>query len=913
MAHRAEGRPISFLRRWLNALRGITGRQGGPVAGDERPKAAPKTPALTDIQTPKTPPTQNQPAPRVVIRAAERAAIELPPPAAVTPRMVAAPPADFSGRAAEIAELSAAAEGGARVISLQGMAGVGKTTLALRLAAELAPRGPDGALWLDLRGSSPAGPLPTAEALGRLLLPFYPASVLPGDESELAGLLARTFENRRMVVVIDDAPAGALLAQLLPPAPSLTIVTSREAPKLPEGCKARYLAPLRPADAESLLAGLAPGLGSRAAEAAKGCGCLPFVLRFAGWALADRLDLDSTEFARRLTESRRGGALADGALAMATELLSDNARRLWLALSAVPGSFEPAAAAALGGLREEPARAALAELVKAGLAVAGGAGGRLRLHELARAHAEGRRSDAERAEGRLRHAVYSMGVLRRAEKLCAGTGDEPAAGLALLDAEWENISVAQAFAAAAPPEDDTLDHLACDFPTAGEKSLALRRSPRERILWLEAALAAARRLELRATECNYLAALGTLHAGLDEHGNAVARFEEYLAASSALADRRGECAVLGMLAAALRDSGRADRAAETWRRQLELARTLGDGRAEASALGNLALASTASGDHRGAREVGEQHLAAVRAAGDRKAELAALGTLGAARAADGDAARAAECFERQAALAAELGDARAEGVALANLSAIAGRLGEPRRAIACHERLLAFARKSGDRAGELSAAGGLAAACHALGEHSRAAGHLKTQAELAHELGDNRAECAALGNQAVALRSTGNHLGALEAGERHLALARTLGDRRAEAVALAGLGQSHAALGEHGRAAERYEEHLSVLRSAGPGAPPPAPATLGAMGYAYFQTGDNARAAKCYEEQLAAARAAGDRRSEGNALYNLGLALDRLGDRAGAITKLEEALAVYQAAGDASAKVAAEQLARWKS
>jgi tetratricopeptide (TPR) repeat protein len=869
------------LRRALDALKGIFGR---------RRTGAP---------------------PRVVIRATRRAPPQLPPPVDATPDLIPAPPEDFTGRPSELADLVARVEAGAAIINLQGMAGVGRTSLALKLAAELSPRFPDGRLLIDLGGAGRAPESRRAAALARALRPYYPDAILPAEAAELADLLGKTLRGRRVLLLAEDARGTEEIAPLRPSVGSLLIFTSREAIKV-ASTQAKYLTPLRPNDAAALLDRLAPGMGELAAETARVCGCLPFVLRLAGWALSDRLDLNSTEFAARLAEARKGGTLIDGALALAEELLSYDARALWRELSGLPADFDAAAAAAMGGLEEEPAGAALTELSLAGVIVSAGRGGRLRLHGLARARADSGRSDAERAETRMRHAVHYLRVLRRAEKLCGGKDGSPEEGLALLDAEWENIAAGQAWAAAGAAGDDTLAHLVCDYALAGGECLRLRRTPVERIGWLESALAAARRMGLRATEPAHLFSLGTVHTELGDLESAATCFEQCLKAAGRLTDRRGECAALGGLAAVLWDQGRKKEAAAAWKRQLKLAGGLRDRRTEAGALGRLALAATAAGDRRGARKFAERHLNAVREIGDRPAELAGLGSLGAACAAVGDSAGAAECFERQAALAGDLNDTRAAGVALANLSAVAGKLDEPRRAIACHEQFLAFARKTGDRAGELAAVEGLAAACHRLGEYERTVEYCQRQAGMARELGQRRSEVAALGNAAAAWRAAGEHSRALEAGEKHLELARAAADRRAEAAALAGLGSSLAAQGEFGRAAERYEEHLSVLRSMGEEGAAPAPAVLGGLGLAYYETEDDDNAARCFREQLAAARAAGERRSEGNALYNLSLVLDRLGERDAAIAKLETALKVYKSIRDPSARLAGEQLARWK-
>jgi ATP-dependent DNA helicase RecG len=89
---------------------------------------------------------------------------------------IPSPPADFTGREYELKELLASIKtGGVTISGLQGMGGVGKTALALKLVEQLKPRYPDAQFFLDLKGSS-AQPLTVADAMAHVVRAYHPAA-----------------------------------------------------------------------------------------------------------------------------------------------------------------------------------------------------------------------------------------------------------------------------------------------------------------------------------------------------------------------------------------------------------------------------------------------------------------------------------------------------------------------------------------------------------------------------------------------------------------------------------------------------------------------------------------------------------------------------------------------------------------
>lgn len=145
----------------------------------------------------------------------------------------------FTGREQELAQITAlldpARDAGAVVVSaVAGLAGVGKTALAVQAAYAVRQAGwfPGGMLFLDLHGYDDA-PVVPGQALDALLraLGIAAEHIPPGTE-ERAGLYRSASQISDPVLIIaDNASAEAQVRPLLPaPGPHRVVVTSRQYP-----------------------------------------------------------------------------------------------------------------------------------------------------------------------------------------------------------------------------------------------------------------------------------------------------------------------------------------------------------------------------------------------------------------------------------------------------------------------------------------------------------------------------------------------------------------------------------------------------------------------------------------------------------------------------------------------------------
>lgn len=314
---------------------------------------------------------------------------------------------DFTGRAAEIAQLARilAPEGsgasvGVPVAVVSGLPGSGKTALAVRAAHQLRPAFPDGQLWIQLDGAS-ARPRHPADVLGEMLrtLGMHGAAI-PQTLAEKTAMFRSQVADRKVLVVADDAADADQVRPLIPgTAGSAMIVTCRTQLSDLHGARALPLDLLGPEDAVSLLARIV-GEDRVAAEPqdarqlVSACGRLPLAVRIAGAKLAGRPSWPVSLMAETLADQRRrldelttGSLSVRASLAMSYQSLDGRSARALCFLGMLgPADVAEWVVGALLG--ESDARDAVSGLADSSLLTPAGPDAtglpRYRLHDLLR-------------------------------------------------------------------------------------------------------------------------------------------------------------------------------------------------------------------------------------------------------------------------------------------------------------------------------------------------------------------------------------------------------------------------------------------------------------------------------------------------------------------------------------------------
>ncbi|MEV4557678.1 tetratricopeptide repeat protein [Kitasatospora sp. NPDC049285] len=705
----------------------------------------------------------------------------------------------FTGRSAELDRLLALAREAVDpdattsvVCAVDGMAGIGKTALAVHAAHRVRELFPSGRLFLDLHGHTPGGePLTAAEALDRLLraLGTAPQSI-PRDTDQRAALLRSRLAGTRTLILLDNAAGSDQVRPLLPGGPGcLVLVTSRRRLTALDDVYPVGLDLLSAPEAADLFhrtagPGRVPEGHPGVAELVDLCGRVPLAVRITAARLRHRQSLWLEDVVAQLRdETGRLEGIRDGERDLAAVFDASCAalpaaeRRLFRALGLAPGpDVDAEAAACLLGTGRWVAEDLLDALLDHHL-LTQHTPGRYRFHDLVRLHArtpgDDPAAERERAAALERMLDYYQ-----------------------FTAHLANARIARWVRPGASP--------GCP-PSARQRDFPDRESA---VRWLRAEqdtlLAVARRHPARAivlSRC--LAAL------LDQDGRwapAVELHRAAVAAARELGDTAAEADALGELGRQLLVAGDQSGAHELHRQALEIHRRLGDGFGEAVALWQLGRVAHMAQNHDRSAAYHEQALARARETDNPFVAAGALWGLGRVRQMAQDYAGAAELCRQALAGYRALDEPLGEANVLWDLGRIQQAADDLPAAATLLEQALAVYRRLGHRLGEANARSELGRLHHLAGDDHAAADQLQRALDVYRQLGERNGPTIARHHLARVRLRTGDLTAAAELLEQALAVYRSAGALREAANALHDLARVRAAQHRWSDAAGLWDE-----------------------------------------------------------------------------------------------------------
>ncbi len=243
---------------------------------------------------------------------------------------------------------------------------------------------------------------------------------------------------------------------------------------------------------------------------------------------------------------------------------------------------------------------------------------------------------------------------------------------------------------------------------------------------------------------------------------------------------------------ALEHSGNASAARDRFAASRASARDVADRRCECRVLVNLARLDIQEGNLESARASVEMALSIARELDERSIQSEAHNVRGHVESVLGRRAQALASYEAALDLARDVGNRHLEGSVLDNMATEYTEMGVMDQARVHHEAALAVAREVGNRRLEGNALCNLGLLHQLQGRYGDALDQLDAALTVTRELGNRRSECIVLCNLGIAHENLARFDEAANHFEAALAIARAMGDRRREGQFLSYVGLLHA-------------------------------------------------------------------------------------------------------------------------
>ena len=262
-------------------------------------------------------------------------------------------------------------------------------------------------------------------------------------------------------------------------------------------------------------------------------------------------------------------------------------------------------------------------------------------------------------------------------------------------------------------------------------------------------------------------------------------------------------------------AGRKDDAAAWLAQALALARKTHERRREGSVLFSLGNLHGEQGRMDEAQQFYEAALAIHREVGQQRIEAVILGNLGNLHGEQSRTEAARTHYDAALAIHREIGNRNGEGVVLGNLGNLLCDQGRMDEARASYLQALAIAREVGSRSSEGGVLGNLGTLDYEQGRMDEARAHFKAALAIHREVGNRPVEGLVLANIGVAYRDQGRMDEARAHLEAALAIHREVGNRRDEGFVLGNLALLHREQGRWDDARLNFEAALAAHREVG--------------------------------------------------------------------------------------------------
>ncbi|MFI7536539.1 tetratricopeptide repeat protein [Streptosporangium sp. NPDC049376] len=742
------------------------------------------------------------------------------------PRKEAAPntlPRDkqtFTGRTAELDQLVGfqARRDTVTVLAIDGMAGVGKTALAVHLAHRLTGDYPDGQLYLDLHGHDAQNDaMDPATALDRLLRDLgIPGKLVPNGLDGRAAMWRAELARRKVLILLDNAARHDQISDLLPGTPgSLVVITSRRRLAGLDDVHSLSLNVLPPEDGAVLLRRVAgPGRAFQeegVASVVRLCGHLPLAIQLVGSRLKNRAAWDAADIAELLSRTRRrlpaikaGNREITAAFELSFHALDERLKQAFWRLGLHPGAdLTPESASALLDTSLTETEEILDEFVDHHL-IDEPRKGRYRFHDLIREYAlllSDREPEASRTEVLGRAFDHYLLTADAADRLLypyRARDPIEVPGSSPRVVEFSDTDQAHSWLEAELNNLVLVAHHATGHGWAKHAALLAYVLSRHLDLWghwiegatlHERAMVTWHELDDRPGLARAMTDLSVARWQTGQYDEALHLATEALEIQRTAADQKAVSYLLDHIGLVHWRHSEFDVAFGYFNQALSLRRAIGDRHGQADSLNHIAFIHSHRGNHLWAAECLWEAFGMCQEDADLRGQQVTMNNIGDVEISLGHYDKALRHYQQAASFDPHMGP-QSEAIWLNNVANAYQGMGRYTDALEFYRKSFKGYQRIGDRGHEAGILNDIGSCYMRMGRSREALIHHQKAANISIEISDHYQEIVSLRSIGTIYRNTKKHEIALRFFKKALDLARSIGEIHQEARILDEMGST---------------------------------------------------------------------------------------------------------------------------
>jgi tetratricopeptide (TPR) repeat protein len=404
-----------------------------------------------------------------------------------------------------------------------------------------------------------------------------------------------------------------------------------------------------------------------------------------------------------------------------------------------------------------------------------------------------------------------------------------------------------------------------------------------------------------STDHRILGTIARAEAVLGEVDEAISHYQQALDLRPE-ADFQGKAIMLNNMAGVISDQGDMKRALDLWNQALKIIEMIDNSKGKAAGLSNIAGVIADQGNIARALDLWNQSLEISERIGDVRGKVATLSNIAGVIAQQGNIERALDLWNQDLEISERIGDVQGKAITFSCMAGVIAQQGNIVRALDLWNQSLEILERIGDVKGKATTLSNMAGVIVQQGDIARALDLWSQSLEISERIGNIQGKATTLSCMAGVIAQQGDIERALGLWNQSLEISKRIGNIQGKAATLSNMAGVIAQQGDIERALDLWNQSLEISERIGN--VKGKAATFSNMAVVIAQQGDIERALDLWNQSLEISKRIGDVQGEATALSSMAEVIAQQGDIERALDLWNQSLEISERIGNIQGKAA---------